>query len=250
MLTNITRMAVVFIFVLVSAASSRAQMKQFDLGGIVVTVSESRTAQVFHFVDQMSDWDAAVHHSYVRWAKRTLKIGPDETRLLEKHAAMRRVRGWGGGFEQAFYVEDTIEVAARKAVSSKLLSSDEAEAEKEILLHFEPMVRDEIDRGSALVNAFEARMRAEIKRTSRIVKQLVRFSETKEVLRIPLFLVPNPESGNGGGGYNGGRLVVEISTGLDPMPVLLHEVAALTTLASQGCDRCCRKNPRDQLGRP
>jgi hypothetical protein len=43
-------------------------------------------------------------------------------------------------------------------------------------------------------------------------------------LLLPLFLVPNPEEGNGGGGYNGGRLVVEISNDPDPMPILIHEI--------------------------
>jgi len=45
-------------------------------------------------------------------------------------------RGWEHeqGFERAFYVEDSIEVAAQKAVDRKLLSSREATSEKAILL--------------------------------------------------------------------------------------------------------------------
>jgi hypothetical protein len=46
--------------------TSSAQNRVIDLGGVVISVSDSRTAQVFHIVDQMSQWDSGVHHGYVR----------------------------------------------------------------------------------------------------------------------------------------------------------------------------------------
>jgi len=214
---------VLVLLVLAAASTSRAQTKLLNLGGILVSVSDSRTAQVFHIVDQMSQWDSGVHHGYVRWATRTLNLSQEDQRLLQKHAELRRPRGWGNGFEQAFYVDDSIEVAAQRAVENKLISADEAASEKMILLHFTPILSGLLDRSAPQITAFRSRLQAEARRVAPVVKQLVRFSETKEVLRLPLFLVSNPEEGSGGGGFNGGRLVVEIQEKPDPLPILIHE---------------------------
>src|ERR687883_32917 len=81
-----------------------AQDRTLNLGGVLISVSDSRTAQVFHIVDQMSQWDSDVHHGYVRWANRTLHLSQEDQKLLQRHAELRRPRGWGNGFEQAFYV--------------------------------------------------------------------------------------------------------------------------------------------------
>lgn len=196
---------------------------EVDLGGIVVTVSVSRTAQVFHVVDQLSQWDEATHRNYVRWADSSLGLEEVDAKLLQQHAELRRARGWGSGFEAAFYVDDVIEVAARNAVASGLLSPEEAAAEKAILLHFAPKLADLLDRGVPLVAAFEQRLVNEAEKIAPVVRDLVRFSEVRETITVPLFLVPNPEEGSGGGGFNGGKLVVEVQGRPDPLPMLFHE---------------------------
>jgi hypothetical protein len=210
-------------FTLVVPSTSSAQTKVIDLGGVVISVSDSRTAQVFHIVDQMSQWDSSVHHGYVRWANRTLNLSQEDQRLLQKHAELRRVRGWGNGFEQAFYSDDSIEAASQHAVEKKLLSADEAGTEKIILLHFAPILSGMLNRSTPQIIAFRARLNVEAKRIAPVVKNLVRFAEIKGRLRLPLFLVSNPAEGSGGGGFNGGRLVVEIQGEPDPLPILLHE---------------------------
>jgi hypothetical protein len=100
-------------------------VSRVDMGGIVISVSDSWTAQVFHIVDQLSEWDEACHKQYGRWAATALKLDQQDRKLLQKHAELRRARGWGHGFEQAFYVDRPIEVAAQDAVEAKLLSSEE-----------------------------------------------------------------------------------------------------------------------------
>jgi hypothetical protein len=209
--------------VFLGASTSSAQTEVLNLGGVIISVSDSRTAQVFHIVDQISQWDSGVHHGYVRWANRTLHLSVEDQELLQKHAELRRARGWGNGFEQAFYVDDSIEVAAHRAVENKLLSADEATAEKMILLHFGPVLSTLLNGSAAQMTAFRARLRAEANRIAPVVKQLVRFSETQSTVRVPLFLIANPEEGSGGGGFNGGRLVVEIQKQPDPIPILVHE---------------------------
>lgn len=200
-----------------------AQNKDLDLGGVVISVSDSRTAQVFHIVDQLSQWDSASHRQYVRWAARNLNLGQEDQTLLQKHAELRRARGWGHGFEQAFYVDDSIEVAAKRAVENELISATEADTEKTILSHFAPILSGLLDRSIPQIAAFRARLTAEGKKIAPVVQQLARFSEIKETIKVPLFLAPNPEVGNAGGGFNGGRLVVEVQEQPDPLPTLFHE---------------------------
>lgn len=201
-----------------------AQTKDLDLGGVVISVSDSRTAQVFHIVDQLSQWDGACHRQYVRWAARNLNLGQEDQTLLQKHAELRRARGWGHGFEQAFYVDDSIEVAAKRAVENELISATEADAEKTILSHFASILSGLLDRSVPQITAFRARLSAEGKKIAPVVQQLARFSEIKETVKAPLFLAPNPEKGNSGGGFNGGRLVVEVQEQPDPLPTLFHEI--------------------------
>jgi hypothetical protein len=115
-----------------------AQSTDIDLGPMVLTVSESWTAQVFHIVDQLSQWDQYAHKQYVRWARTRLTLSPQDSAMLRRHAALRRARGWGNGFEQAFIVDMPIDSAARHAIDSGLLTAAEANEERTILLHFAP----------------------------------------------------------------------------------------------------------------
>lgn len=43
------------------STSSLTATKRVDLGGLVLEVSDARTAQVFHIVDQLSLWDVYTH---------------------------------------------------------------------------------------------------------------------------------------------------------------------------------------------
>jgi hypothetical protein len=192
-------------------------------GEFVIAVSDSWTAQLFHIVDQLSEWDQFTHRQYGRWARKALTLDAEDRRLLQRHAELRRGRGWGKGFEQAFYVDTPIDVAADDAVSRNLLSAEEAAAEREILQHFAPKLLVLRESGAADVKTTIARLSAETERIAPLVQRLLRFTETKQTDRVPVFLVPNPEEGSGGGGYNGGRLVVEVQQQPDPVPFLLHE---------------------------
>src|SRR5258708_8454391 len=160
---------VLIALVFVGASTTSAQTEVLNLGGVIISVSDSRTAQVFHIVDQMSQWDSGVHHGYVRWATRTLNLRPEDKDLLQKHAELRRARGWGNGFEQAFYVADSIEVAAQRAVDNKLISADEAAAEKMILLHFAPLLSALLDRSTPHITPFRARLHADGTRIAPVV---------------------------------------------------------------------------------
>lgn len=199
------------------------QASEVNLGGIVLTVSDSWTAELFHIVDQLSEWDEACHKQYGRWAAKALTIDDEDRRLLRQHAELRRKRGWNNGFEQAFYVADSVETAARNAVQGGHLSPEEALAEQRILLHFAPKLMPLRQRSAAQITEFRQRLSREARNISKTVRALARFSETRTTVRLPLYLIPNPEQGNAGGGFNGGRLVLEVQAKPDALPFLFHE---------------------------
>lgn len=207
---------------LLSFAPASAATTELEFGLFIITVSESWTAQVFHMVDQLAQWDESSHKAYGRWARTNLRFDAEDRQLLQKHAEMRRARGWGNGFEQAFLVEDSIEVATTRAVDQKLLSPDEAASEQTILLHFAPKLVALRDQHQQQLEAFKAQLLAERERLLPWFDKLVRFAQTKTVVKAPVFLVANSEEGSGGGEANGGRIIVEVPSP-NPMNILFHE---------------------------
>lgn len=207
---------------LLSFASAQVATTELDFGQFGISVSESWTAQVFHMVDQLAQWDESSHKAYGRWARTNLSLDAEDRRMLLRHAEMRRARGWGNGFEQAFLVEGSIEAAAARAAGQKLLTADEAASEQTILLHFAPKLIALRDQHQQQMEAFKARLFAERGRLAPWFDKLVRFTQTKTVVKAQVFLVANSEERSGGGEANGGRIIVEVPSP-DPMGSLFHE---------------------------
>ncbi len=207
---------------LLLSASSFAAPKNLDLGGLVLSVSDGPTAQIFHIVDQLSQWDVYAHQQYVRWAEKTQWLDPQDRELLQQHAEMRKKRGWGNGFEQTFLVDDSIESAAAKGIAAQLLPAEEANAERDILLHFAPKLQPLLQQRQAEIAALEQQLAAEQVRLTPLIVQLARFAEVKNPPTVTVFQVANTEDRSGGGEANGGRLVVEVP-GPDPVGTLFHE---------------------------
>lgn len=194
------------------------------MGEVTLRVSEAEAAQVFHVVDQLSRWSEFCHLQYSRWAEANLRLTAEDRALLGQHAELRKARGWGHGFEQAFYVDATIAKATADASKAGLLSPAEVTAEKKILSHFALRLRPLLDAGREENLRFRTRLVQQREALAGTMSRLVKFSEHPGAVVIPVFLIPNPEPGNSGGGFNGGRLVLETQATPDPMPTLLHEV--------------------------
>lgn len=207
---------------LLFSAFSFATSKNLDLGGMVLSVSGAPTAQTFHIVDQLSQWDVYTHDQYARWAETTHLLDERDCELLQQHAEMRRKRGWGHGFEQTFLVDDSIESAAAKGIAAQFLSAAEANTERDILLNFAPKLQPLMRQGQAKIAALEEQLVAEQARLTPLMVQLARFAQVKKPPIVPVFLGANTEERNGGGGGYGGRLVVEVPL-LDAIGTLLHE---------------------------
>jgi len=204
-------------------ASPRFGFGQTTVSCMKFVISDSWTAQVFHVVDQISGWDPYLHKQYVRWAGRSLNLDDKDRQLLSEHAVLRKARGWGNGFEQAFLVDKTIEDAAALAAKDNVLTVDEAEKESQILLHFSARLSRLKESGRHETTSFRTRIITETDRIAPLIKRLCNFAEIKTLVTIPVYLVTNPEEESGGGEANGGRLVVEVQRNPDPMQFLLHE---------------------------
>jgi hypothetical protein len=220
-MTNSTQ-ALIAAGVLLWSVPVLAQTSELDFGKFVISISESPTAQVFQVVDMLSEWDTSTHKAYGRWARDAHMLNPEDRQLLERHAELRRVRGWGQGFEQAFLVDESIEMAASQAIDENILSPDEANTESLILLHFAPQVVALRRQHQAEIDAFRTQLNTERERMRPTVEKLVQFAEVSQTIRVPVFVVPNTEQNSGGGEANGGRIVVEVPSP-GPMGMLLHE---------------------------
>ncbi len=204
------------------AHAQAGPLRDVDLGAMVLSVSDSWTAQVFHIVDQLSQWDQYAHKAYVRWANRELTLTAADSALLRTHAALRRARGWGNGFEQAFLVDEPITLAAKNAVERGTLTAQEADSEREVLEHFAPIVAKLRDEQGARITRFRGDLDAQRDQLRPLVAKLAHFAGATSIVRVPAFLVVNSEENSGGGEANGGRLVVEVPSP-DAVGALLHE---------------------------
>lgn len=187
-----------------------------------LTVSDSQTAQLFHIVDQLSQWDPFTHRQYARWAAKSLPLDDDDRRVLQQHVELRRRHGWGGALEQAFLVDQPLDAAARDAVRRGLLTEAEATTERDVLRHFAPRLAPLIDQQKPELDRFIRQLEADRDRLAPTIADLAAFCGVRTKISAPVFLAANPDARSGGGGANGDRLVVEVPAP-DPRSTLLHE---------------------------
>jgi hypothetical protein len=181
------------VLALLFSTASFATAKNVDLGGLVLSVSDAQTAQIFHIVDQLSEWDVYAHKQYGRWAEKIQLLDQRDRELLQQHAEMRKRRGWGHGFEQTFLVDDSIENAAAKGIAAQLLSAAEANTERDILLHFASKLQPLLSKRQAEIVVFQQQLLAEQVRLTPLIVQLARFAEVRNPPTVPIFLVANTE---------------------------------------------------------
>src|SRR5688572_12454679 len=189
--------------------------ERIECGPLVLEVRASRTAHLFHVVDQLSAWSEFCHAQYGR----AMPLDDADRAALARHKAIRAVRGWGRGLEQAFYSPAPLDEALAAGVKAGHLAADEAAVEREVFARF-------ADRVDALLRAQSADLRKSLatldrESVTRMAKQLGRLFEVERV-EIPVYLMASPPPGSGGG-LNGGRMTIELEPGQDAAPTLVHE---------------------------
>ena len=193
-------------------------------GPLTLRVSIARMAHLFHVVDQLSGWSPFCHRQY-RESFEKLPGGLDATDhdLLNRHAALRRVKGWGRSLEQAFYVDASPDVALQQAIAQGHLTAEEAATERAVFDRFADRVDRLMAEERSRLIAFRDRLHAERDDLAAFARRISRFVGGA-TLTVPVFLMANPSRTSIGGGYNGGRLTIEIPTDRDAYPSFCHEV--------------------------
>jgi hypothetical protein len=92
-----------------------------------------------------------------------------------------------------------------------------------VLESFEPLLAHMLDEGQPRLEAFRDLIEQRALGLGRVLGDLQAFAETYTPLPVPLFLVVDPVSHTGGGGYNGGVAWVEVSDTDSASGVLTHE---------------------------
>ena len=214
--------------VVVAAAEGSAEPvvpADIKAGPFVLTIVDSATAQTFHVVDHVSRWSASCHAGYARWAAESLPLDEVDRDVLVRHAALRRARGWGSGFEQAFYVALPVDEAAARAVEQRLLTRREADAERDVLEHFAPRLARMLAAGRDDVERFEARLRDLSPRLAPVARKLARLTDVRGPQAVTVLPVVDPSpKGASSATFSGGRMVVEIARGSEAIGPLLHEL--------------------------
>jgi hypothetical protein len=193
------------------------------VGALALSVIDSSTAQSFHVVDQLSAWSPYCHRQYRRWIDRHGGLYAEEEQLLKEHAERRRARGWGNGFEQALYTSRSLARAIDAAIRDRLLPEDDARFEQRLLEHFAHRLAPLVETHARMSDRLRDLLRQEAARLSPLADALARFTRVAAPLRVSVYPIVNPDESASGGGWNGGRLVIEVSPHADPIPTLLHE---------------------------
>lgn len=189
-------------------------------GPLTLEIHVSETAHTFHIVDQLSAWSEYCHQQY---ADHFTDLSKEDRALLAEHAGVREFRSWGQGLEQTFYTDLPLEDALREGVAASRLTQDQADVERRVLSHFQDRALALMKEETPTLQRFTGTLRKEQPKLADFSVKASRFCGVSEI-RVPVYLIANPDAHSMGGGYNGGRLTLEIPRESDPIGTFLHEV--------------------------
>ena len=220
-----------------TAASQPAALSPvavMDAGPLRVEIHISRTATVFHVVDQLSLWSEFCHRQYRAWFEALDGgLSPDDLQLLAEHAAIRKAHGWSGGLEQTLYSPLDLDDALAAGMDRGHLTAEEAATERRVLEHFAPRVEELMRRERPTLEACIARLQSRSADIESYARVFARFCGCAQ-LTIPVYLIANPDDRTSGGGYGGGRMTLEIPRQYDIYPTFLHETFHAFLRTKQG----------------
>jgi hypothetical protein len=206
-----------------AAAQAPYERRSIAAGPLALDVSISRTANVFHVVDQISGWSQYCHRQYKEYfEKKAGGLSKEDRDLLAEHAKVRASRGWGGGLEQTLYTSLDLEAALADGVKRGNLKEEEAKVELRVLSRFGDRVDRLLSQEAATLRSFADRI-AKDPELGSYARTMADFFGADR-LEVPVQLIANPSETSMGGGFSGGCLTLEISRGRDAYPTLLHEI--------------------------
>jgi hypothetical protein len=208
------------LLIILAALLQESKPVVLEAGPLTCEIHISRTAHLFHVVDQLAEWSEFCHRQYGRHFK---GLDEKDRELLAKHAEIRKVRGWGGGLEQTFYSPLDVEAAIAAGIKAKHLTEAEAAVEREVFARFAPRVDALLAENRKLLESYPGRLARDQKRLAEVAARVSRFVGGAKV-KVPVYLFANPHDSDSGGGFNGGVVTIEIPRVRDAYSTLVHEV--------------------------
>lgn len=214
------RLARCLLALLAAPGATAGDGETLEAGPLRLEVHVSRTAHLFHVVDQISEWSPFCHGQYLRALE---PLSAEDRALLAEHRSVRARRGWGQGLEQTFYTPLDLEDALAAGLELGHLDPRDAEVEALVLEHFAPRVEALMASDRPHLDAFRVRLRAEREALEVLARKLARLVGEAPP-PVPVYLIANPAARDFGGGFNGGRLTLEVPREADALGTFLHEV--------------------------
>src|SRR5262249_11010571 len=151
------------------------------------------TAQLFHVVDQISQWSEFSHEQYVGYFK-SLAGGLSESdrKILDEHVAIRKRYGWGRGPEQVFYTPLELDEALNAGVANGHLTAGEAETERRVLSYFRPRA-ERLFADSKPLEDFVREFRGRQSDLATFATEVARFVGRSPAKPIPFYVIADPD---------------------------------------------------------
>jgi len=200
--------------------SATAQSEEWRAGPLTIRVHISRTANLFHIVDQVSAWSRYTHQQYGRHFR---KLSAADREQLARHRLIRERLPWGRGLEQTFYTPEPLRIALEAGVANGYLTVTQARIEREVLEHFRLRVDALLTLEQPRLEAFRERIHENLGSLGKFAGRVSRLCHDRRA-RVPVYLIANPTDHDIGGGFNGGRLTLEVPRKSDAYPTFLHEL--------------------------
>lgn len=208
------------IILITSTVQAQTEPLIFEAEALQLEIHVSRTAHLFHVVDQLSLWSEFCHDQY---RDGMAPLSAADLSMLTKHIALRDELSWGQGLEQTFYTPLPLDEAIEQGIRNGWITPSQAKIEREVFTHFseriDNLVRNERDH----LIRFQKKIQEQLPDLNALSGKLSRFY-LGSTPRIPVYLLANPHDRNHGGGYNGERLTLEVPRVKDAYPVLVHEI--------------------------
>lgn len=226
MIRIIKHLSVVFVLLVVlcrgSSLAEEPQTVILELDNLTFNISISRTAHLFHIVDQLSEWSQFCHKQYKEdYINQNGGFSAEDQNMLEKHTSIRSVLRWGQGLEQTFYTTVDLKAAVEEGIRNKFITPEQAKTEFEVFEHFAPYVDKLIESERPNLDRFIENFSNRKAQLEDISKKLSIFCDNVK-LEVPFFIMANPSDSFIGGGYNGQRLTLEIPRKRDSFHSLLQ----------------------------
>ncbi len=160
---------------ILAVAAQDSKPGVIEAGALRCEVHISRTAHLFHVVDQLAEWSEYCHRQYGRhFVSQGKGLTAFDRDVLDEHVKIRKIRGWGGGLEQTFYSPLDVEGAIKAGLEKKHLDAGQAEVERKVFAHFAARVDKLIADHRKILDSYADRLLKEKKRLTDFADRISR----------------------------------------------------------------------------